>query len=64
MMSPSGCRILILKWDAGQPEVIVHIGTDDKVRKRADVMQSEYREFGQEFRKQDLKCITAGATCQ
>ncbi|XP_067845690.1 uncharacterized protein [Heptranchias perlo] len=45
----------ILRGEGEQPEVVVHVGTNDIGRKRIEVLQSQFQELGRKFKKQDLK---------
>ncbi|XP_062896362.1 uncharacterized protein LOC134342314 [Mobula hypostoma] len=50
----------ILKWEGEEPEVLVHIGTNDIGRKRDEVLKEEYRELGRELRKRTAKVVISG----
>ena len=50
----------ILKWEGEEPEVVVHIGTNDIGRKGEEVLKQEYRELGRQFRRRTTKVIISG----
>ncbi|XP_078253188.1 uncharacterized protein LOC144592470 [Rhinoraja longicauda] len=46
-------KILVREGD--QPEVVVHVGTNDVGRKRKEVLQREFRELGKALRSRTPK---------
>ncbi|XP_055498195.1 uncharacterized protein LOC129701166 [Leucoraja erinacea] len=50
----------ILKWEGEEPEVVVHIGTNDIGRKREAVLKGEFRELGRELRRRTAKVTISG----
>ena len=50
----------ILKWEGEEPEVVVHIGTNDIGRKREEVLKGEFRELGGELRRRTAKVTISG----
>ncbi|XP_055521107.1 uncharacterized protein LOC129715270 [Leucoraja erinacea] len=50
----------ILKSEGEEPEVVVHIGTNDIGKKREEVLKGEFRELGGELRKRAKKVTISG----
>eukprot|EP00061_Rhincodon_typus_P007380 g29027.t1 len=50
----------ILKGEGEQPEVMVHIGTNDIARKRDEVLKSEYRELGWKLKDRMSRIVISG----
>ena len=50
----------ILKWEGKEPEVVVHIGTNDIGRKGEEVLKQEYKELGWQIRRRTAKVVISG----
>jgi len=50
----------ILKGEGEQPEVVVHIGTNDVGRKSEEVLQGEFRELGSKLKKRTSRVVISG----
>ena len=50
----------ILKWEGMEPEVVVHIGTNDIGRKGEEVLKQEYKELGWQLRRRTAKVVMSG----
>ena len=50
----------VLKWEGDQPDVVVHIGTNDVGRKSEEVLKSEYRELGRKLKSRTPRVVISG----
>ena len=50
----------ILEWEGDQPEVVVHVGTNNIGRNSEEVLKREYRELGRKLRSRTTKVVISG----